>query len=637
MNEQEKEFQDNINKDHIKVQVEEWTYKCIDKDFKFRKYQEEAIIDIIFNIISHSSHNYVIEAPTGSGKSLINIIAAGVLAEYYDLTSYILVSDLFLWEQYETFLKKYPNTQIASLKGQTGNYTCALNHEDMKNADCKMTGLSWSALFNKSTIEKYGYDCAYSCEYVKARKRAIKAKVCIMTYQLFLFIMNNPDFNKNSHGECIFKPHDVLFCDEAHNIPGIVQMQYAPTIIEEHFNKLVNLYNKSTLLDNLLFHQSDIDNNEYELYKRYQTSDALMSDLTKYWKIWSNPESLSFEDYDCMISYYKILELFAQIVSEIKSDISLKKLNGISSSVMLTKDEIQMFKICSWYENYMCHWHDFLNAINATGQEYLLKDVTIANDDGHMSIAFKCTKEDYLVYAYLLSRAPWKVFLSATIGGKEAYDENMGFRFDHVDEESKMDIIPSTFNFEKSPIFFLNKFKMSMKERDKSFHFIKNAIYSICSTKFKDQKGLIQTGSYKLAKELYDNAPMEIKQRMLVYNGSREKNTIIQYHKWSKDTIIVGPTLNQGIDLPGDDCRFIIILKVPYPSLGDKLVKAKLKLFPLWYNSTTSNEIIQGIGRGVRYDGDWCVTYIFDACFWNLYLSTKEQYPKELQERIKLV
>lgn len=105
----------------------------------------------------------------------------------------------------------------------------------------------------------------------------------------------------------------------------------------------------------------------------------------------------------------------------------------------------------------------------------------------------------------------------------------------------------------------------------------------------------------------------------------------------SSNTILVGPTLNTGVDLPGDECRFIIILKVPYPSLGDKLVKEKIKLFPLWYNSSTSNEIIQGIGRGVRYDGDWCVTYILDACFWNLYLGTKEQYPEELQKRINII
>ena len=112
---------------------------------------------------------------------------------------------------------------------------------------------------------------------------------------------------------------------------------------------------------------------------------------------------------------------------------------------------------------------------------------------------------------------------------------------------------------------------------------------------------------------------------------------MIDIHLMSQDTILVGPTLNEGIDLPGDQCRFIIILKCPYPNLGDRYVKEKIKYFPLWYNASTSNNIIQGIGRGIRYDGDWCVTYIFDGCFWNLYKSTQEQYPQELQERIKII
>ena len=90
---------------------------------------------------------------------------------------------------------------------------------------------------------------------------------------------------------------------------------------------------------------------------------------------------------------------------------------------------------------------------------------------------------------------------------------------------------------------------------------------------------MIQTGSYYFAEQLYNDAPYEIKQRMLVYNGSREKNTMVAIHKMSDDTILVGPTLNTGVDLPGDECRFIIILKVPYPSMADKFVKEKIKLF----------------------------------------------------------
>ena len=79
----------NLNKDTIGDYVKEWVTNKIDIDFKFRQYQFEAIVNIIDNIINHGHRNYVIEAPTGSGKSLINIISAGVLADYFDLTSYI--------------------------------------------------------------------------------------------------------------------------------------------------------------------------------------------------------------------------------------------------------------------------------------------------------------------------------------------------------------------------------------------------------------------------------------------------------------------------------------------------------------------------------------------------------------------
>ena len=124
-----------FDKDVLKEYVLEWAAEKISKDFKFREHQLECIVRIIKNILDHKYQNYIVEAPTGSGKSLINMIAAGVLAEYFDMTSYILCSDLFLWEQYENFLNKYKRTGIAAIKGQTGNYVCKLNGEDMKNAE----------------------------------------------------------------------------------------------------------------------------------------------------------------------------------------------------------------------------------------------------------------------------------------------------------------------------------------------------------------------------------------------------------------------------------------------------------------------------------------------------------------------
>ena len=107
--------------------------------------------------------------------------------------------------------------------------------------------------------------------------------------------------------------------------------------------------------------------------------------------------------------------------------------------------------------------------------------------------------------------------------------------------------------------------------------------------------------------------------------------------KKSKNGVLIGPTLTEGIDLPDDYCRFIILMKIPYPNITSKIIKKKIELFPDWYNNTTSNIIIQSLGRGVRNENDYCTTYILDGCFTNLYQQTKEQYPKYIQDRIKII
>ena len=174
--------------------------------------------------------------------------------------------------------------------------------EDIRNADCRMAGLSWATLFNSATIDKYGYDCAYRCPYVKARKKAIKAKVCVMTYQLFLFIMNNPNYNKDAKGMPIFGQHNILFCDECHNIPDIVQNQYSPTIVESHWDKLESLY-KGTTEQPTLFDNIDNDYDEDDVHSIYKCFSDLKKDLVDCWNVWICKDSRKDEDVECAHKY----------------------------------------------------------------------------------------------------------------------------------------------------------------------------------------------------------------------------------------------------------------------------------------------------------------------------------------------
>ena len=76
-----------MDKETIKSQIEKVAFDCMGENFEFRPNQLEAIVNIVHNIVNSRNQNYVLEAPTGTGKSIINILAAKVLWEFYEYGS----------------------------------------------------------------------------------------------------------------------------------------------------------------------------------------------------------------------------------------------------------------------------------------------------------------------------------------------------------------------------------------------------------------------------------------------------------------------------------------------------------------------------------------------------------------------
>ena len=656
-------------KENIKNNIDNWVCLNLEKDFEFRKYQEESIVDIIYNILNDNFEGntngcQIIEAPTGSGKSLINIISACVLADCYNMRSYILASDLYLWQQYYDFIQKNLTLKekIGCLKGQNGNYKCRRNNEDLSCAECKMAGLSWASLYSSENASKSGFTCAKNCKYLKERRHALKTKVTLLTYQLFFLIV---DIFNNDDKVPVFDRRDIVFCDECHNIPNIIQMQYSPDVKPNDAEHLYKLYDYAMQTDLDLFEEYKEKLLPENLQEKYPKIDILKNEWEEYWKQACNFRSTNDEDFKNIVNIQKYWEQFLSTTENIKERI----MSMIKNHSIVTKEDIEIFKECNFIERYIDIISTYVYTIKICGKQYLVKQINEKEDKINL-IIYHCAREDYMVFHYLLVKNKFKVLLSATVGDQDSYEDNIGIRyfgmevkdkgmlkdivkefinkpnnivelgFDELvqksDESSIYTRIPSTFDFSKSPIHFLNRYNMGFKTRAQSMQNIKPIIYKLLNSQFKNQRGLIQTGSYQIAKEIIDNAPFNIKKRLLYYNGNHEKINNITIHNMSQDTILIGPTLNEGIDLPGDKCRFIFILKVPYPQIKDRLVEAKMNLFPLWYNYTTSNQIIQGIGRGNRFKDDWCITYILDSCFYNLYIATQDQYPKELQERIKI-
>lgn len=639
-------FQDELELQYTQVgqNIIEWTKENISSDFEFRENQLEIIHSIISNIIDgeHSVPTHIVEAPTGSGKSLILIISAGVLAEYYNLDSYILCSDLSLWKQYDDFIKSTPeiNKKFGRIKGQNGNYECGRNHRSVSSGECRIAKISWEKLMNPYKAKELKFECAKYCPYIKARKKAIESKVTLMTYQLYMrAVSTQPKDNYEIKGN--FRRRPVIFCDECHNIPNIVQSAFGLTIKESYIENLLHIWKYGMTFENTLFNDELTDKvlsqaksvafDEKELVDRYQTYFNILKDS-------GNPK----DTLEALINLTKLYER-VQKIGELIQDMFC---NSINNKDYIQKEHLQVYEKCEWLDKILQSIHYYTNIyseenISGIDSKYLVKNLTenLYEEDifGQKKkakypwiITLGCALENFLVQGYFLSSSMYQVMTSATIGGHYTFVENCGIESNHL-----YDVLPSTFDFSKSPIYFLSRWKMSKALRDKNFPYIKSAIYELCN-RFDDKKGIIQTHTYENAKEIYNDAPEELQSRMLLYSGTSAKQELIEYHKETEvPTILIGPTLAEGVDLPGDECRFIIMMKMPYPYIGDNLVKAKMELFPDWYDAETAKMVIQAIGRGNRYHDDWCLTYILDGCFNNLFAKTKDEFPMNIKERLK--
>lgn len=646
-------------KKQIEKNVEAWVASHLKSSFQFRKFQKETIVDIIYNILTAVNHQrsdnsiqypkvQLVEAPTGSGKSLIVLICAGVLDEYYKRTSYILCSDLYLYSQYEKFIKdnKLP---VGFLKGQTGNYKCQINQQDIRNADCRMSKMVWGDLYHKA--KQVGYDCALSCQYCKERQAATKAKVTLMTYQLFFFQLFDKSLPANSRKHeweltAPFVTRDVVFCDECHNIPDLIHLRFGATFNQHIIDKMKEVYEMlyNRYMSKNLFDKEDNPDQE-SCFDKYPTWESVNEVLTYNFNVLKKEDLTQQEIWKAFYTIYRdVLEHFKKECEKLENKIKSEKDKAKADKKPFPQKLLEEYKLVTWQDVTIGTWRDLVVTITGTDPDeafsnpdesgkYLVREREYDKDKKTWTIKFYCAREDYIINEFLLNKAENIVMLSATIGDKESFDDNIGVNLDG-NKYSTMRVIPSSFDFEKSPVYYSPKYKMTKACKENSFPHIMEMTLNICD-KYKGMHGIIQTGSYENAKMIYAAATPELKRRLLMYQGSKDKEEKIVQFKQTTDTILIGPTLNEGIDLPDDLCRFIIICKVPYPYLGSALVRKKAELFPLWYNSKTSSEIIQGIGRGVRNNHDWCVTYILDGSFQYLYYKTKSQYSKELRQRIK--
>lgn len=560
--------------------------KVFGEDFYFRRGQREVIEQVVAAYQEDPESTVVIDAPTGTGKSLIAMWCAYCLKEM-GKRGYLVTSDLALQDQYEKDFKRL-NLNWPSIRG-VDNYECFVNGLPFSLGDCKMKGMSYEQAEELS--------CYSQCGYLQGRRRAIEQPISLLNYSFWLIQRNYVQARMDEQErEAPFKKRDFVFFDEAHKVDVIVQNHFSARIDESVVDRVVYL--------NRFISRHNIP-------AETQTKNRLKSIV-----------------HDLMTTkgrepLFKAIQEFRSIATTYRAaqDIAKKTAKKRFGQRTIPSDWASAFTAFDRLKDIYCKFDDYADLIKDVGLEAMVIDQR--QDEAK----FTCVEEAKMIEKYLHDQAGFKVFMSATIGDPRAYARIMGIkgaRFIRMD---------NMFNFEKSPVIFVNRHKLTYREREASLPKVVKILDQIIK-KHEGQRGIIHTGSYQFTNYIKQHS-MHIF-RLMDYEGSKEKAEMLEVFEQKEDAIIMGPSLLEGLDLKDGMSRFQIFFKVPYPSLADPLIKAKLNISNDWYNWKTGVSLLQGVGRSVRSEDDWAITYVIDASFMSL-INKPDFFPPSFKERIKIV
>lgn len=568
-----------------------------------------AVYNTLKSFYQEDKKYVLLNAPTGSGKSMIGLITA-MCVDYitshvdgiseYGGTSYYLTSTKSLQEQMDNDIDRFRIGDFANVLKGTNSYDCTYGNQMMsvngtvndferqtyKDAWCQ--GIEkqdrWMTQFAKCEIT-----CPYECQ----RLLASRSTCAVLNYHYFL------TFNRSSYNP-YFTQRELTICDEAHMLPSIVEDFYSMD-----FN--INLWQR--IRNFCSFY--NIGNNG--------SDDKLMEVVTMIPNIeeWFK-KPISYDTFKMFVDEYG--DFLSSCLSFVKS-----KINKQNPDVTINKLIISIKSAIDTVTN-------ISNIISSD-----IKNIFIESKTDDKSIYYKHTiknlNETELIRENFLKKNNKLLLMSATLGNLSEFATIMGVE----PEKTAKFSIKSSWSFDNSPIYLTDSAYLNYSNFEKNIDKVLDDCLTICNFYHPKDKGIIHTATFGIndkLKNLIDSLPDDkyshFKSRFLFYTDAQSKEKCIDTLKNNNfPYIIVGPSLCEGIDLNDDNGRFNILIKVPYPQIN-AMTKRKMDVSPLWYKRTTIEKILQSIGRTNRNANDYSTVYLLDKCFDKLVYEMDEYITKRL-------
>ena len=214
---------------------------------------------------------------------------------------------------------------------------------------------------------------------------------------------------------------------------------------------------------------------------------------------------------------------------------------------------------------------------------------------------------------------------SATILDPEEYVELNGLTDLLERDEIEILEVPSTFPPENRPIIDAAVGPLTKQQWDTN---MPQAVAAVEEILHKEKGNIaIHCHAYRHQRALVSNISPNLKGRLIVHSAEDREEKL---HEWmrSRRKVFVSVAFNEGQDWKYDLCSAQILLKAPFPDLGDRRVKRRLELgHRQWYQNQAMLEIIQAYGRAVRAEDDAARFYIVDGSCIDLIKNTWKFIP----------
>ena len=222
---------------------------------------------------------------------------------------------------------------------------------------------------------------------------------------------------------------------------------------------------------------------------------------------------------------------------------------------------------------------------------------------------------DYCKEAVWKHGTKW-LLMSATVISSSSLLRGLGYT-----GEYRTISLPSSFDRSKRPVYVRPSGNMKRSTKERDFERLAAVVCQLVSE--TSERCVVHTVSYRLAADISGRLRSELARsgggRTVVTYGMADGRAaaMVEYER-TPGAVLVAPTADRGVDLPDGLCRRQIIVKVPYPNMGDRMVRMRAYMGAegrAWYAAVTVRTIVQMAGRGVRHDQDWCETFILDSQF----------------------